>query len=102
MHELLQRAARVTTGLANDPEPFVRQRALSDFYVEYELNAFTSTPEKKIEILSDLHAAIQDLFNEHGVQIMSPHYESDKASPVVIPKENWYTAPASPKNRKAD
>ena len=31
-------------------------------------------PAQRVDMLSRLHANIQDVFNEHGVQIMSPHY----------------------------
>jgi hypothetical protein len=41
-----------------------------------------------------LHASIQDEFNEHGVQIMSPHFFSQPESPVVVPKAHWFAAPA--------
>jgi small-conductance mechanosensitive channel len=33
-------------------------------------------PYPRAEVVSRLHANIQDVFNEHGVQIMSPHYMS--------------------------
>jgi hypothetical protein len=36
------------------------------------------------------------VFNEHGVQIMSPNYEGDPDTPKVVPRERWYTVPASP------
>ncbi|CAI8978920.1 hypothetical protein EMIT0347P_80262 [Pseudomonas sp. IT-347P] len=41
-----------------------------------------------------LHANIQDVFNEYGVQIMSPHYLGDPQNEKRVPRENWYTAPA--------
>jgi hypothetical protein len=41
-----------------------------------------------------LHQNIQDSFNEYGVQIMSPNYIADRASPTVVPKERWFAAPA--------
>jgi small-conductance mechanosensitive channel len=72
----------------------VVQRSLSDFYVEYDLNAHVERPETRVLMLSTLHAAIQDVFNEHGVQIMSPHYEMDPAEAVVVPKARWYEPPA--------
>jgi len=34
------------------------------------------------------------VFNEHGVQIMSPQYISDPAEPKVVPPDQWYAAPA--------
>jgi hypothetical protein len=45
-------------------------------------------------ILSVLHANIQDVFNEHGVQIMSPHYEADPERPKTVARENWFEPPA--------
>jgi hypothetical protein len=41
-----------------------------------------------------LHRNILDVFNEHGVQIMTPAYEGDPPIPKVVPKEQWYSAPA--------
>jgi hypothetical protein len=45
-------------------------------------------------VLDALHANIQDVFNEHGVQIMSPHYMMDPPQPQVVPKDKWYEPPA--------
>jgi hypothetical protein len=44
--------------------------------------------------LSVLHANIQDVFNEYGVQIMSPQYFEDPPTPKVVPPSGWYAAPA--------
>ncbi|MCU0792879.1 MAG: mechanosensitive ion channel family protein [Opitutaceae bacterium] len=96
VHALLLEAARRTPGLLAEPPPFVLQRALSDFYVEYEINASIAVPGRRLRVLSDLHAHIQDQFNTHGVQIMSPHYMRDKERPVVVPRERWFAAPAAP------
>jgi hypothetical protein len=30
------------------------------------------------------------------VQIMSPHYMMDPSEPRVVPKEKWFTPPATP------
>jgi len=43
-----------------------------------------------------LHRSILDVFNEYGVQIMTPAYESDPPDPKVVPKEMWWAAPARP------
>jgi hypothetical protein len=43
-----------------------------------------------------LHANIQDRFNEYGVQIMSPNYVLDPKAPKLVPKGQWYAAPADP------
>jgi small-conductance mechanosensitive channel len=94
VHAMLIMAAERTPGLRREPPPFVLQAALSDFYVDYRLCAYLEKPETRVRILSLLHANIQDVFNEHGVQIMSPHYESDPAAPVWVPKEKWFESPA--------
>ncbi len=98
VHALLLEAARRTAGVARDPAPYVVQTALSDFYVEYKLCAQgnRAAPQRRVEALNALHGHIQDLFNEHGVQIMSPHYRSDPAEPQVVPRERWYAPPARP------
>lgn len=74
VHELLLAAARAVPELRSDPAPFVLQTSLDDFYVSYELNAFTDQPNQMAAIYSALHSQIQDKFNEGGVEIMSPHY----------------------------
>ena len=92
---LLIMAADRTAGVRHDPRPFVRQAALSDFYVAYELNAALERAEDRIDVLSALHANILDCFNEFGVQIMSPHYEGDPPSPKVVPPHAWAASPAN-------
>lgn len=74
VHALLINAAKVTDDILQQPAPFVLQTSLDDFYVSYELNAYTDKPGKMARTYSDLHSAIQDRFNEAGVEIMSPHY----------------------------
>jgi small-conductance mechanosensitive channel len=74
-------AARLIPEIQAEPEPKVFQKALSDFYVEYELFVHTQNPIKKVAILSELHQKIQDNFNLAGIQIMSPHFcSSTKAT----------------------
>ncbi len=96
VHAMLGEAARRTAGLATEPKPFILQTALEDFYTRYQLNAGLAKPETRISVLSALHANIQDVFNEYGVQIMSPNYRSDPPQKVVVPKDRWYTPPAQP------
>jgi len=74
VHDLLKQAAVATANILSDPEPFVLQTSLNDFYVTYELNAYTGAPNKMAVTYSELHQNIQDKFNEAGVEIMSPHY----------------------------
>jgi small-conductance mechanosensitive channel len=78
------------------PKPFVLQRGLEDFYVRYELFFCLEHQDARWEVLDVLHANIQDLFNEYGVQIMSPNYVFDPAAPKVVPKKDWFASPASP------
>jgi small-conductance mechanosensitive channel len=98
VHAMLEEAARRTAGIHRDPAPYVRQTALADFYVEYRLIAHSPVVDatERVNMLSALHANIQDVFNEHGVQIMSPHYMTDPAEVQVVTKERWYTPPAKP------
>lgn len=91
---LLLLAAGRTPGLLAEPPPFVLQTSLGDFYVAYELNVYTDKPNEMIETYSKLHRNIQDAFNEYGVQIMSPNYRGDPAQPKIVPKDQWYAAPA--------
>lgn len=93
---MLANAALATPGVRTQPEPFVYQRALSDFYVEYELFAHIDKPLERVAILSALHAAIQDEFNRHGVQIMSPHFYEQPEQAVLVPPSRWHAAPARP------
>jgi small-conductance mechanosensitive channel len=74
VHALLIDAALRTPGILTEPAPFVLQRALNDFYVAYQLNAYTRDAQGMIETYSSLHQAIQDSFAAGGVEIMSPHY----------------------------
>ena len=95
---MLIEAARRTEGVMDEPEPRVFQVALSDFYPEYRLvcQASATQPRPRAEVLSALHANVQDVFNEYGVQIMSPHYLGDPAAAKVVPRQAWHTAPAQP------
>ncbi len=74
VHNLLVDAARATSHLLPEPHPYVLQTALNDFYVAYEINAYTDQPELMEAIYSELNQNIQDTFNGAGVEIMSPHY----------------------------
>ncbi len=96
VHAMLLEAARRTKGILDDPPPYVIQSALSDFYVEYKLvaHAGPEAPAQRALAIGELNANIQDVFNEYGVQIMSPHYLGDPEHPLVVPKERWFEAPA--------
>jgi len=91
---LLMLAASRTPGIRSAPAPFVVQTALDDFYVAYELRARMEADASLFRVRSALHGQILDAFNEHGVQIMSPHFEAQPAQAVVVPKGGWTPAPA--------
>ncbi|MEM7553318.1 MAG: mechanosensitive ion channel domain-containing protein [Cyanobacteria bacterium P01_A01_bin.84] len=98
VHQVLIDAAKSTTHLLSEPEPFVLQKSLDDFYVSYELNAYTHNPSIMARIYSELHQNIQDKCNSSGIEILSPHYSAVRdGSQVTIPEEYLpkdYTAPA--------
>lgn len=78
VHELLIQAALSTKGIIKEKGqvPFVLQTNLGDFYVLYQINAYTDSPHLMADIYSELHQNIQNKFNEAGVEILSPHYRS--------------------------
>jgi len=91
---MLLLAAERTPGLRHDPPPFVLVRALGDFAVTYEINALCDDAQAMFLLYSVLHREILDVFNEHGVQIMTPAYEGDPEQPKTVAKERWFEPPA--------
>ncbi len=88
VHQLLTDAALATGDVLREPVPFVLQTRLDDFYVAYELNAYTSAPRRMLAIYSELHQNIQDKFNEAGVEICSPHFSSLRdGNRIAIPEQ---------------
>jgi small-conductance mechanosensitive channel len=98
VHQLLIEAALNTPLIIDKPSPFVLQTALNDFYISYQVNAYTRSANEMAVIFSDLHQNIQDSFNRAGVEIMSPHYKSVRdGNAIAIPDENksdGYVAPS--------
>jgi small-conductance mechanosensitive channel len=89
IHQLLISAALSTEGVLNRPMPFVHQTSLDDYYVTYEINAFTKDPADMARIYSDMHQHIQDKFNEANVEIMSPAYTAYRdGNRPTIPQES--------------
>jgi small-conductance mechanosensitive channel len=93
---MLKQAAERTGGLMRTPKPFVLQQALGDYAVTYEINAYCNDANNMAQIYSALHRNILDVFNEYGVAIMTPSYVADPDQPKLVPKEQWYTPPATP------
>jgi small-conductance mechanosensitive channel len=92
---MLRMAADRTPGLLKEPAPFVLQKALGDFAVTYEINVYCDDAQAIQRLYAELHRNILDVFNEYGVQIMTPAYEGDPDQPKVVPKEQWFAPPAN-------
>jgi small-conductance mechanosensitive channel len=93
---MLLLAARRTEGVLAEPPPFVHQLSLGEFAVTYELNAYCRSAQQMLALYTALHRNVLDVFNEHGVVIMTPAYEGDPEQPKLVPKERWFAPPASP------
>ena len=46
------------------------------------------------QLYTALHQNILDVFNEQGVQIMTPAYQGDPDQSKVVPRDQWFAAPA--------
>jgi len=93
---MLVQAAERTPDILREPKPFVLQKSLGDFAVNYELNVYVDDPHGMATRYSELHKNVLDAFNEYGVQIMTPAYEGDPDQPKVVAKEQWFAQPAKP------
>jgi small-conductance mechanosensitive channel len=87
-------AAERSPGLLKAPPPFVLEKKLGDFAVTYELNAYCADAQRMGILYTEMHRNILDVFNEYGVQIMTPAYEGDPSTPKVVPKEAWFAEPS--------
>ncbi len=93
VYAALMEAANRTELLLKNPKPFALQHSLSASFVEYEINAYTTEANSQATVYSRLHENIRDVFNEKGIEILSPNYNairdgndstiSDKASEDV-------------------
>jgi small-conductance mechanosensitive channel len=96
VHALLESAAAKTPGVRKTPPARVLQRNLGTFGVEYDLVVRLEDPTHRIAVTSQLLSYVQDAFNERGVQIMTPAFEGQPESPVVVPPEKWGRSPSPP------
>ncbi len=88
IHAALIEAANRTDLVLKEPKPFVFQTSLDDFYISYQLNAYIHEAGKQAKIYSDLHANIQDACNENDIEILSPHYRSQRdGNTTTIPND---------------
>ena len=90
---LLEAAAR-TSGIEREPSPFIVYQQLGDFCVNYEINGYTRDASAMVATRTALQRNILDVFNEYGVQIMTPAYEGDPEQAKIVPRDQWYAAPA--------
>ncbi len=89
MHEVLIEAATRTELVLPEPKPFVLQTSLEDFYVAYQINAYIRESNKQAVIYSNLHQNIQDVCNEKGIEILSPHYRAARDGNMTTIPANY-------------
>jgi small-conductance mechanosensitive channel len=88
VYQALIEAALRTNFIQKKPVPFVLQTSLDDFYVSYQLNAYTQEANKQAGIYSELHQHIQDCCNEMDIEILSPHYRAQRdGNMTTIPSD---------------
>ena len=99
-------AALRTDLVLKEPTPFVLQTSLDDFYVSYQINAYVREANQQAKIYSDLHQNIQDLCNEEGIEILSPHYRAARDGNMTTIPANYldkeYKAPSFNVNIKKE
>ncbi|NTX67978.1 mechanosensitive ion channel [Lelliottia amnigena] len=99
VHAMLELAAKRSTCVDQHHAPLVRQLSLMDWYIAYELQVRLHVGQSLAAARNELHANIQDVFNEFSVQIMSPNFVMQPKGAVMVPPENWYPAPVTPPDR---
>jgi small-conductance mechanosensitive channel len=106
VHELLISAASNAEGVLKEPAPFVYQSSLDDYYVRYQINAYTRESNSMAAIYSKIHQNIQDAFNQAGVEIMSPAFNAIRdGNSTTIPSDRRppdYVAPSFRVSRQSD
>ena len=87
VHQLLIDSAKATEGVQSDPEPFVLETALNDWYPVYQINAYIQDVDKTSKIMSDMIQNIQDQFAKADVEILSPQYIATRdGNESTVPK----------------
>ena len=81
--QLLIEAALRTKDILAAPKPFVLASKLDDFYVCYELNAYTRQSHTLLDVYSDLHKNVLDRFREEGLDVSCPHIYSRVERPTA-------------------
>lgn len=97
VYSTLIEAALNTEHILKTPAPFVLQTSLDNFYVSYQLNAYTNQPNLMVIIYSELHQNMQDRCNEVGIEILSPSFTALRDGNASTMPENYlpsdYVAP---------
>ena len=87
--EALVKGAKKTNMILDKPEPFVLVKSLDDFYINYEINCHTKSPQKGALIYSELHENIKNELHDAGIEILSPHYNAVRdGNMLTVPSEN--------------
>jgi small-conductance mechanosensitive channel len=100
--KLLLEAASKTQFILKDPKSFVLQTSLDDYYVSYELNAYTLKPKKMPLIYSEMHKNILIAFNQAGVEILSPSYVAARDGSLTTVPSKLGAEDKSPLNKIVD
>lgn len=88
VHKLAIEAALEVEYIEANPIPFVLQTSLDDYYVSYQINAYTKQPNKQAVIYSELHKNLLDKFHGAGIEIMSPHFRIiRKSEDIILPPD---------------
>jgi small-conductance mechanosensitive channel len=74
VYDILIQSAKSTLHILEQPEPFVLQVSLDDYYISYQINAYTREANQQALIYSNLLERIQDNFKAAGIEILSPSY----------------------------
>lgn len=77
VEHLLLEAASLTPDVLEEPEPFVLILELANFYVLYEINAYTDNPNGLAKIYSNLHKNVLDLFDKEQITLLTPNITVD-------------------------
>ncbi len=75
------RADRLSAEVVENVTMIMAGAGYADDPAAYELNVYIRGPHGMARINADLHRHIFDVFNEYGVQIMTPAYEGDPDEP---------------------
>ena len=102
VEKLLIDAGKRSLHIEAEPSPFVLQTSLDDNYVSYELNAYSKEPKKMALIYSDIHKNILEVFNEAGVEILSPSYIAARDGNVTTVPSNIPSDSRSPFDKLVD